>query len=88
MRPYAGLGKRLKQAREERGLTISLAAWTIGVPVEQWEAWELGMYQPSFFNGLKAALLLAINPGWLSDGDGPKVKPPGPRPADHPSETR
>ncbi len=59
------VGKRLRSAREEAGLTQEEAAETIGVSRHNLSAWERGVSQPMSDKLPPAAALYGVSTDWI-----------------------
>jgi len=67
-----GLARRLRETREELGLSVAECATRIGVHRDTWYSWERGDTEPSLHDGLAAAKLLQVSVFWLGMGTGPR----------------
>jgi len=61
---WPGFAERLRQAREESGLSVEAASQKVGVPASRWTEWEEGLDDPSFSEGMAICKLLSITPDW------------------------
>jgi len=65
----AGFGGRLRQAREQKGLTRQFVAKKLGVSVRTFDRWERGDFEPSLKKLARLAELYGTSIGWLIVGE-------------------
>ena len=68
------MGRNIKAARTERGLTVDALAAAIGVSPRLVQKWQQGRTKPRYENLLKLAAALGYEPAWFwadHDGDEP-----------------
>ena len=64
-KPGDGLGARLQQLRNERGITLAAAAEGIGVSVKSLNSYELGKEEPNLKKLRLVAAFYGVQPGEL-----------------------
>ena len=63
------LGARLRQAREQKGLTRQFVADSLGVSIRTFDRWERGDFEPSLKKLARLAKLYGTSLGCLVVGD-------------------
>jgi len=66
---FSELGARLRQAREQKGLTRQYVAKNVGISVRTFDRWERGDFEPSLKKLARLAELYGTSIGWLIVGE-------------------
>lgn len=67
--PVAGLGERLRRAREQRGLLATKVAELLGCDVRTLYRWERDEFEPSIGMLARLSELYGVTPNYLVHGD-------------------